>query len=580
MALYRLLARPWLLPALLLAAHTALLVYSSRWQFPTRNEVAHVPAGLACWYTGDFSLYGVNPPLWKMIATLPTLLLNPKIDGIELPSYPGHRAEWAAARQFADDNAANYFPIMWSARLAGMLWSVIGGCLVYRWSSELYGRRGGLLSLTIWCFEPNVMAHAQLATPDIPATVTGLAATYVFWRYLKAGMWSLAVAAGLLLGVAQLTKFTMLLLYGVWPVLALAHTLSRSNIAFRAVPVHTRLLQGGLIALLPVWVINLGYGFDRSFTPLGEYEFVSQTFSGKAPDAGARTGATEAGNRFCGTLFGGVPIPLPHEYLTGFDVQRRDLEGTNMPPSYLAGEWRQGGWWYYYLYGLAVKVPVGIWCLAVWGLALSFCRARRSAGWADELTLWLPATTVLVLASSQTGFNHHVRYVLPMAPFVCVTTGKLAGYMGRESCVACLAVLSLLGWSLVSSILVYPHSLSYFNELAGGPGRGHEHLVDSNIDWGQDLFFFKDWAERHPEARPLGLAYYSCIDHRIVGEEFGHVPSEPRLGWFGVDIRNLLSQDDRYEYFRRLSPTAKAGHSIYVYHITSKQANQVDGKKD
>jgi hypothetical protein len=240
----------------------------------------------------------------------------------------------------------------------------------------------------------------------------------------------------------------------------------------------------------------------------------------------------------------------------------------------LAGEWKQGGWWYY-LYGLAVKVPLGTWGLALWGLALTVRRSRLSAGWADELTLWLPAAAVLVLVSSQTGFNRHLRYVLPMAPFVCVITGKLAGYLSRETRVAAVAVLALLGWSVASSLSAYPHSLSYFNELGGGPDLGHEHLVDSNIDWGQDLFFFKAWVDSHPEAHPIGLAYYSPIDYRVVGVEYDRVPSEPCPGWFGVDIRNLMAPDGRCGYFRQLTPVAKTGYSIFIYHVTPTEADRI-----
>jgi hypothetical protein len=61
-------------------------------------------------------------------------------------------------------------------------------------------------------------------------------------------------------------------------------------------------------------------------------------------------------------------------------------------------------------------------------------------------------------------------------------------------------------WSIASSLGVYPHSLSYFNELVGGPANGHAHLLDSNIDWGQDLLLLKEWLDAHPEASPLGLA--------------------------------------------------------------------------
>lgn len=570
----------WLPPALLLATHACLLLVGSRLQFPTRNEVAHVPAGVAIWLAGDFGLYNVNPPLAKALAALPVLLLDPAADGIEGLSYPGHRAEWATAARFADDNAADYLRILRTARLAGILWSVLGGVVVYRWGADLYGRRGGLLALGLWCFGPNVLAHAQLATPDVPAAVTGLVATYSFRAYLTAGGWHRAVATGLLLGVAQLTKFTMLVLYGVWPLLAAAYAFDRSRRSFRGIPFATRLAQGATIILISIGVINFGYGFDGVFTPFGDYEFVSKRFTGRVtiPDGevpGWHAAPWEVGNRFRGTWLADVPVPLPREYVAGFDVQQRDLEGEAMQPSFLAGEWRRGGWWYYYLYGLAVKVPVGTLVLVLWGLYLALRRSRLSAGPADELTLWLPVVAVLAAVSSQTGFNHHVRYVLPAAPFACVATGKLAGYFDRRSPRSSVAVVVLFLWAAVSSLSAYPHSLSYFNELAGGPDRGYEHLQDSNIDWGQDLTFLKAWADAHPGARPLGLAYHNYVDPRVVGAEYSFVPADPAPGWYAIDVRNLMAPAGRCHAYQRFVPVAKAGYSIFIYQISPEDADRV-----
>jgi hypothetical protein len=99
--------------------------------------------------------------------------------------------------------------------------------------------------------------------------------------------------------------------------------------------------------------------------------------------------------------------------------------------------------------------------------------------------------------------------------------------------------------------------------------------VDSNIDWGQDLFFFKAWVDSHPEAQPVGLAYHSSIDYRVVGAEYDRVPTDPRPGWFGVDIRNLMDPNGQYHHFLRFRPVAKAGYSIFIYHITPEEADRV-----
>ena len=45
----------------------------------------------------------------------------------------------------------------------------------------------------------------------------------------------------------------------------------------------------------------------------------------------------------------------------------------------------------------------------------------------------------------------------------------------------------LPGWAVVSSLAVFPHSVSYFNEPAGGPENAAAHLIDASVDWGQGM---------------------------------------------------------------------------------------------
>jgi hypothetical protein len=561
----------------LLLAHATLLLINTRLQSPTRNEVAHVPAGLACWRNGSFNLYSVNPPFAKMVATLPTLRLVPDLGCTEEDKTIGLRAEWGVARCFADANAARYFDLVWSARLAGIGWSVLGGYVIYLWASDLYGRQAGLLSLVLWCSEPYVLAHGPLATPDVPAAVAGVAATYIFWRGLRSGSWETALLAGLLLGIAQLTKFTAIVLYPVWTVLAVVHALAPAGAMFQPPSHSRRVLQLTATFLASVAIVNVGYLFEGTGQALGDYHFFSQALSHPRPVNNGLPGGDEPGNRFAGTGVGRVPVPLPADYLLGIDLQKRDFESHWL--SYLRGEWRDRGWWYYYLYALAVKIPLGAWGLALWGFVLTVMRHRASVNIADELTLWLPASAVIALVSSQTGFNHHSRYILPALPFIAVATGKVAYFLDRERWRAGIVAATLLVCSVASSLSVYPHSLSYFNELVGGPDRGHEHLVDSNIDWGQDLFFFKRWADRHPEASPIGLAYFNFIDYRVVLKaDYPEVPPDPGVGgasvgphpgWWAVDVYSLKAGS--HKYFERFRPVAKAGYSIFIYHLTPEE---------
>ena len=232
------------------------------------------------------------------------------------------------------------------------------------------------------------------------------------------------------------------------------------------------------IVLISAMIINLGYNFEGSFTPLGEFHFHSTLFSGTQSDPDRQH---LLGNRFSATRLESLPVPLPVNYLLGIDAQRWDFERTM--PSYLCGVWQQGGWWYYYLYALVVKLPLGTWLLLLVAIGVSvFAKAYR-APWPDEMVLLLPAIAILMMVSSQTGFSIHSRYVLPLLPYVFVWVSKVGRCVLLQQWPVAVLTAVAVCWSVGSSLWYYPHSLSYFNELAGGPTGGHAHLLDSNIAW-------------------------------------------------------------------------------------------------
>ncbi len=298
---------------------------------------------------------------------------------------------------------------------------------------------------------------------------------------------------------------------------------------------------------------------------------------------------------------------MPKDYLSGIDLQKLDFEEGKQ--SYLCGQWKHGGWWYYYLFVATIKVPLGVWVIARVAVALTAAGAcgtvpdpsatratpssAYSAGWRNELTLLAPALVVFVLVSSQTGFSRYFRYVLPCFPFAFIWISKVARSMTLGHRSITWLVGAALCWAAISAAAVYPHSMSYFNELAGGPTNGHRYVVDANIDWGQDLFYLKRWLDAHPEARPLGMAYLSFIHpehfgikHRPPpegppeGVDLSRSPGKleslgPRPGWYAMSIHRIHSNSQNYLYFLRFQPVARAGYSIYLYHITLEDANRV-----
>jgi len=569
-----------------------------------------------------------------MVATLPVLFVRPTLDWRGYDTSVGARPERWVQVFFVKANGRRMFFLHTLARWACIPFSLLGAYVCFAWARALYGDLAGISALTLWCFSPNILAHAQMITPDAGAAAMGVAAAYLFWRWLKAPTWRRSLTAGLVLGLAELTKTTWIVLFGVWPVLWVAWKLAEPKAECRMQNAEgtwrRQAKQMVVILLLGLYVLNLGYGFEGSFQRLGEYGFVSESFGGPKEE-GESSYAPEARNRFHGGWLAYLPVPLPKNYLMGIDLQKWDFERKMW--SYLRGEWRLGGWWYYYLYALAIKEPLGTWVLVVLAAGVSLWPGGRcppaiarpsplaprpsplvprevvatevatprpstlnaqpsplaphpsplaprpsgySAGWRDELVLLAPAAVVLTLVSSQTGFNHHLRYVLPIFPFAFIWASKVARAVDLKHWkIASVAGAALL-WSVGSSLYYYPHSLSYFNELVGGPKGGHYHLGNSNIDWGQDLLYLKRWLDKHPEAQPLHLAFDCWYDPKIAGIEYtARPPREPQPGWHAVSVNQIHNRSGEYEYFLQFEPVGMAGYSIYIYHITLDEANRV-----
>ncbi|MGC8644247.1 MAG: hypothetical protein ACP5XB_30675, partial [Isosphaeraceae bacterium] len=289
------------------------------------------------------------------------------------------------------------------------------------------------------------------------------------------------------------------------------------------------------------------------------------------PDA---SGDDATANRFAGWPLAGLPVPLPEDYVYGIDLQRVDFEARAMP-SYLRGEWQLGGWWYYYLYALMIKTPVGTLVLVLLALyATTALRDHRGGRW-PEAFLLCPAVFVLFLVSSQTGFNHHIRYVLPALPFLYIWVSKLGRAFSVGDRLMGVVASAALAWAVASSMLIYPHCGSYFNELVSGPEHGCDHLVDSNVDWGQDLFFLKSWLDRHGEARPLYLVYtLPLIEPGVLGIEYT-VPSNssPLPGWYAVSVGPLRGGRSDLNFLLRLKHYDLIGYSTYIFHVTREQAD-------
>ncbi len=639
---------------LLLGLQAWLSVTSLLLENATVDEVAHMPAGVSYWQKGTFKLYHHNPPLVKLVAALPVVLNHPKTDKL-------YEQAWRDDSQagfgflFARENFANYFELFDLARLMMPLFTLVGGLAVFFWSRQLYGSAGGLLSLSLWCLCPNILAHGRLVTSDAPAASLAVAATYLFWRYQQKPTWGRVILAGLVLGLAELTKFSLVVLYGLWPALAVVRFVLGRDWQDWLKRLTSGLIQWGVLVAISVVVIDAGYAFEGVGTPLGKFEFACKSLTRPVTPGMVRPNHPNQlldsawryrVNRFRGTVLGSIPVPLPKHYLLGFDEQKVETEGVpeyffnqNLPHDdskltgysvYLDGKLRRGGWWYYYLATLAYKIPEGTWILVILSGVVLLVSKRARAPWSDEIAVLAIPVGVLLAMSLLTDICLGLRYILPILPFVFVSVGKVvpwaSGLAGRWSWAGRGLIAGALLGTVAASASIYPDYLAYFNWASGGPDRGAEHLIDSNLDWGQDLVKLQRWLKREHPGKRVGLAYFGQINPSIFtlrgdGFDWFLPPTLPGtidqmnagldrtyldgpasaltpglyavsasivmgLPWRFDDSRSLqpphfpwmpswsshenpVTHDDAFGYFRELTPVARVGRSIYVYEVSA-----------
>jgi hypothetical protein len=149
----------------------------------------------------------------------------------------------------------------------------------------------------------------------------------------------------------------------------------------------------------------------------------------------------------------------------------------------------------------------------------------------------------------------------------------------------------VLGANAISVLRVHPHYLTYFNEAAGGPLHGMDHLADSNIDWGQCLVALRDWLDENAPGRRIRLAYFGTMFPEVLGVDYELPPLDgPSPGLQAVSANYLLGIPfpapngegrqsplglDALVYYRGFEPIAVPGNSIFVYDLTLDEVNRV-----
>ncbi len=578
----------------------ALMFSGIRATSATCDEVAHLPAGYTYLVSGDFRLNPEHPPLAKMLAAIPLVLGgtarisdsgNPWRLAVTQPSQ-----EWQFGHDFLYATPGNDADgLLLHARMAMMLLPLLLALLLWLWAREIWGEVVAAAAVVLLCIEPNLLAHGPLVTTDVALTTFALGACYMLWRSGR------ALSIGNVLGLVTFVALSMLSTYSAvflapvllavlgiramvrspWQVRFREKAIDLVSRARRLVAAITVLLLVGIFTWLATWA---AFGFRYSAARAGSGDFplsvALTTLKAQAHQSGgwqayvaAPTLAMAANHKL-----------LPEAVVYGVASMLSDAQGR---PGYLMGNLYANGRWYYFLVAILVKTPLPILILAAIGAVGLLQRlARRDPGAWDQALVFVAPLIFLVIAMAS-SLNLGVRHVLPVYPYILLLAGSIAGGVVARRKTGSIIVLGLMGlWLLFGVARVSPHFLAYFNEVAGGPENGARWLVDSNLDWGQDLPGLARWLRKHGVGR-VNLCYFGNADPTHYGINFvglpgswgvwdDRLPARPETpGYLAISASNLvgfgLRTADLRAYYNHLLEKATlvdtVGYSIYIYSL-------------
>ena len=536
----------------LLAIFVAQAWTASRRDSVTIDEFMHLPLGLYVLYTHDLSLDPINPPHTRMFAALPLLLSPPAF------SPPPKPVAWGLGYEFMQRNGERYQDLFVRARAMIVVLALVLGVVVATWAAELYGPPAAVCAAFLFSFSPAMLAHGHLVTLDVAGALGFTATAWAVWRLLERPTVRPALITGVVLGAASLLKLSGFVLLAVVLVVIGVRALSE-----RDTPFSRWAALVAVIGVTALFVINAGYGFSGTLAPLQQASLAPGGALARLRDAAPW-----------------IRSPLPLSYVNGIDMVMN--VGKEHEPSYfLAGELSSEGWWYYHLAAFALKTSLPVLILGFAAAVLALC--RRALG-RRAYALWVPIVIVFASNSLLNSLQIGVRHVLPVYPLLFVLIGGVAakvlagGKRGGVQRALCAAVGVLLAWHAAGTIAVAPRYLQFFNEVAGGAEGGHRWLIDSNIDWGQDLIRLREYmAREHVDA--VSLAYFGRVNPGVYGIRFTPLERDSKgiavvsatflMGrpyfWFlGGRMRWVPAQT--YAWLRDRQPIARVG-AMFVYRL-------------
>jgi hypothetical protein len=496
----------------------------------TFDEPAHIAAGLELLDRGTYTYETQHPPLARIAAAL-----GPYLSGSRSQGQPDM---WNEGRAIL--YSGNTTRTLFLARLGMLPFFLLACAGLWTWTRRVAGESEALVAVALFTLSPPVLAHAGLATTDMAFTAAWIAFFWILTQWLDEPSTRNSVWLGAICAFVLTSKLSGIPFLGVAvpAIIGVRWRLQRAGGEGRV-----RLLPGlrplGVaagMALLGIWAV---FGFQSR-------------------------------------ILDGMPLPLR---LLWDGLQAAMRHNTRGQATYLLGRAYFEGDWRFFPVALGVKAPLTLLALGLGGAWLLARRARAAGDW----RLWVPliAALAVLVVTIPARINLGVRHVLPVFVVLAMTGGIAVAEVWRKTRVAPAvraAFIVLVVAGLWSTARVHPDYLAYFNELAGA--HPERVLVDSDLDWGQDLPRLADTLRARRVDR-VTTAYFGSAEPAAHGVPVvaGWKRGDPVNGWFAVSqtLRQRGTAQvvngrwelhpDALQWLDAYEPVARIGKSMLLYHV-------------
>lgn len=586
------------IPYAIIAIALALAIASMKNDSLVVDEIPHIGAGYSYVVKHDMRLNPEHPPLVKDLAGLGLSLLKPNQDAFKSKFWQTDiNGQWEFGRLLIFNTGNDADSILYAVRLPILIFFILSSWLVFYWGRKLYGETAGVIALILFSFSPTIMAHARLVTTDMAALFGILSATYFFLIYLRESTKKNFFFAAIVFGIALLCKFSTALLVPYLGLTALIwgflqprrfsdRILHAINYGFRSVAVFA---VGFLLIVWPVYILH-----TAGYPPERQVRDTRQDLS------------TDKKRWIAEPIIAMADKPIIRaagQYLLGFAmVQQRATGGNEI--FYLGNTVNDGGPWYFPIVYF-LKEPLAWWGFVIMALVVAILWQRGEHH--KKLGIWLKdnfESVAMILwlvvywsVSISSNLNIGIRHLLPTFPFAILLVSSQVGHLlekskhlSREHMKITAGLVSvLIAWYVYENVSVFPNYLTYFNQIAGGPSGGYRYVVDSNLDWGQDVKRLAQWTQKN-DIKKISLDYFGWTDASYyLGDKFiwtssstfkdsyDFIKNNQSNSWIAVSATFLQNSNgqrpdgtnsrNNYLWLDSFEPVTVIGNSIFVWHI-------------